>query len=334
MVLEECGLAESLNASVLLALKSKLRSDPSHPLEKVFEYVAETAPTETYLFRFLVSILLSLKDSQSILARALELITASTNGRCADTLTSLVVELQGRPMAPVQRASDLHIRCATEALFLRTIEPSATDSESAPRVRRRIGGQALNQPQERLQQLPFKLPDPLPSSLQCNYVLVAADGIEVPCHDWVLFSRWSYFRNAMEAGGVEATEHRLELPSDSLSSLSLKYFLFYLYSGHSSQFHDNFLASLELLRSAKLLKLLSNDNPAKPEPGHEEVIGVCRQTLVRDSNVSTMVEAIGVMVDAGTRAGCNALASRAASYGVTLPEEVESSLEKIKVWKN
>lgn len=85
--------------------------------------------------------------------------------------------------------------------------------------------------EELAEKLHFKhVNDPIPESDCLLAIGITGYDQEVVVHDWIVWSRWKYLRLALGAGGVEASNRRLELPSYFPATLLIP-LLQFIYTG-------------------------------------------------------------------------------------------------------
>lgn len=122
---------------------------------------------------------------------------------------------------------------------------------------------------------------PLPRDLQPDFNIMLGDQA-VPCHSWVLYGRWPYFRRMIQAGLGEVESMTMHLPDDCWSLATLRAFLRYLYTNSTGLFDPSDKSCSELLDNARLFELLDVDN--NPTPGFGPLIEHC--TAPHSTNVT------------------------------------------------
>lgn len=123
--------------------------------------------------------------------------------------------------------------------------------------------------------------NPLPRDLQPDFNIMLGDHA-VPCHSWVLYGRWPYFRRMVQAGLGEVESMTMHLPDDCWSLATLRAFLRYLYTNSTGLFDPTDKSCTELLDNARLFELLDVDN--NPTPGFAPLIEHC--TAPHSTNVT------------------------------------------------
>jgi hypothetical protein len=113
-----------------------------------------------------------------------------------------------------------------------------------------------------------------------NFNLLAhgsASGVR--CHDWVLFSRWAYFRNFVLYGGSDFQSGVLEFPEATLSQPAIDALVEYLYTNDLPSFSEqSSLAVIGQLRThAEQFGLQSMAEPGTPAPGFEALFRKLKQ---------------------------------------------------------
>lgn len=123
--------------------------------------------------------------------------------------------------------------------------------------------------------------DPLlqPSALKPNFKVIVEDK-PILLHDWVLLSRWPWFRHLIQSGFGESLDCSATLPPGTLSYNSFIAFAYYLYCGSNTLFNPALAA--ELLEHAEQFRLTEPlSQPPKPEPEFKNLIGYCTYAVAR-----------------------------------------------------
>lgn len=117
---------------------------------------------------------------------------------------------------------------------------------------------------------------PLLASLESNHVwAIAISGQEgcVLAADWILFTRWRYFRRALASGLEEANSRVLELPSDLTPDLVLL-LVRYLYTLRIEKAEEWTSDRREIISQLAALFEFS-DFEGAPSPGFDALIALC-----------------------------------------------------------
>jgi hypothetical protein len=139
----------------------------------------------------------------------------------------------------------------------------------------------------------------VPACLERNFTLAVDDKHEIKVHDWVLYSRWPYFRHLAKSGLVEAKDRRLELPSDSFSPPMLDALVKYLYTNQVDAF-DTTELRLSLLRAAPQFNLVDLLSPPTPSPHFKRLIAHCQQVLSDPCTLENCVSQYKIIAEMGS----------------------------------
>jgi hypothetical protein len=117
-----------------------------------------------------------------------------------------------------------------------------------------------------------------------NFVLASGDGKEIPCHDWLLYARWPFFRHLFTTGMIESTSKRADL--DELKFETLLPLVHFLYTNEVSDFANEELAK-DLYAHAQRFNFVDMSTPPQATlPAFKKLFSMCRrifdQTLTED----------------------------------------------------
>jgi hypothetical protein len=90
--------------------------------------------------------------------------------------------------------------------------------------------------------------------------IISCEDISIPCHKWVVTTRWSYVKRALEFQGAEFLDCRLDM-STVLSPQLIQPFIYYLYTNCPSKI-DKTEWKVQLLNRCEELGLVNADGLA------------------------------------------------------------------------
>lgn len=110
----------------------------------------------------------------------------------------------------------------------------------------------------------------------CNFHIVSQDGYAIPCHDWILYSRWPYFRHLIESGSSEwSLSKRIQIPADTFSRHTLRAFVKYIYTNRVDAVTNNDAVALEILLHAQRYNLADMNSPPRAHAGFVPLLDSC-----------------------------------------------------------
>lgn len=116
----------------------------------------------------------------------------------------------------------------------------------------------------------------------CNFSIVSIDGYNIPCHDWVLYARWPYFRHLVASGASEWNQTKqIEIPAETFSRSTLRTFVKYLYTNRVFAVVSNNSIAFEMLLHAQRFHLANFETPPVAHPAFAPLLTAC-ETIFHD----------------------------------------------------
>lgn len=123
----------------------------------------------------------------------------------------------------------------------------------------------------------------------------------IPCHSWVLYGRWPYFKRLIDSGLTEAKTRTMSFPEATWGASTVRAFVRYLYTNNIGLFEgSDGGARLELLEHAGLFDLVDFDG--NPTPAFVPLIEHCRSPLTLNVTPKTSISAYKRLLTYGSSA--------------------------------
>lgn len=162
------------------------------------------------------------------------------------------------------------------------------------------------------------------NTLQPNFTLISCDGGSMMVHDWLMYSRWPFFRNVVHSDCHEWRTREMEIP---MSMLAIKAFIHYLYTCQHQEYgiEDQYLA--EILQNAQFFGLMTNEWPPTPIPEFEPLLQHSIISLSKFPHKNaTSIWKLKLGIENGSRLLCATFISAAKiQYGRNLPKMLDNT---------
>jgi len=125
-----------------------------------------------------------------------------------------------------------------------------------------------------------------PSHAPTNFVISNGSGNVLPVHDWVLYTRWPYFRSLIDSGLSEALSGSMELSSYSIPSSALLQLVRYIYYGtvfDEDKRHlcfDSVSDCEWVLENGAMFSIFSDIEHTQPNSGFGRLVHHCKKMFI------------------------------------------------------
>lgn len=278
-IVKQCRLAPQFRNSLLVELEMRLNSVPLPELLNLLTHVEIQCDANKRLGSVLANAILMQMSSTGITELPPSLSAFGVGRFENELLTQLSNGVKFVPKAI--KLGDSHIRSSLERLYGAAVSSQRLSADK-----------------------PSKQENDLVASLTpCNFHIVSHDGYPVPCHDWLLYSRWPYFRHLVESGSEEwNVSKKIQIPSDTFSRHTLRAFVKYLYTNRVDAVSNNDVVALEILLHAQRFNLADMSSPPIAHREFAPLLSACEIIFHQVFTLDNCVDKYNMAKDYGREA--------------------------------
>lgn len=251
-IVKQCHLAPQFRNSLLVELEMRLNSVSLIDLLDLLTHVELHCAANKRLGSVVANAILIQISAAGMTELPLSLSAFGVGRFEKEFLAQLFSGVKFVPKAV--KLADTHLRCCLERLYGATVSSQRLSADKSAKVDNEL----------------------IASSAPCNFHILSHDGYAVPCHDWILFSRWPYFRHLVESGSEEwSHSKKIQIPADTFSRHTLRAFIKYIYTNRSDAIVNNDNVALEILLHAQRYNLADMSSPPLPHPSFAPLLSSC-----------------------------------------------------------
>lgn len=287
-------------------------------LADVAAYIAQHCASFDPLLRLVVMALKSPRhDANEVWRTVQERISDPTH---LGPVQHLLQSVQGSTGAGMTSPAPTHTWVARqlESLYVDTILPAVLSS----------GPPALRQIPV-VQQGVAHLRQPIASSLRPDLTLVSYDGVEVPCHEWVLQARWRWFSETLSehpeliTKGPRGRVINFNTDYRIMGGHALHALVHFLYTRHTTWLANAPDAQLQIIERAYAFKFLDLGTK-EPYPEYAQLVNVCKPALSAPPVMATALDRYSVTLDIGTPQQHSAMVVFLCQHLFDIPKDMQS----------